>query len=102
MKFTVKKFVIVCVILIFFAGAAFIGLPYIFSQEARNELARTKVSLKANDYRVTVAMGKVDKIYEFHGKVTSNVKGYYFFWYKSDKGKKYVQVPIAHTLIEEL
>ena len=37
------------------------------------------------------------------GKVTSDPqKGYYFFWVKEGGKKRYIQTPIARTVIEEL
>ena len=79
-----------------------IGLALVFttvgcSGDDRNKIARTKIEYLDGDYNVTVVGGKT---YAVRGdKVTSSSKGYYFFW-TSDK--KYVQVPVALSVVEEV
>ena len=102
MKFKFKTlFIGMIIVAILFAIGSF-AVPLIFSPEARNKLARSKVSYKVDDYRVTCVLGDHKKVYEFRGKVTSDPKGYYFFWHKMDGEKKYTQLPIAHTIIDEM
>ena len=68
-----------------------------------NNLARKQVELINGDYNVTYSQDSVTKIYKVRdGKVTSTTKGYYFFWVKTPQGKKYRQVPIDKTIIEQI
>lgn len=74
------------------------------SEEQQNRLSRVGVSWLEGNYRVTFAEGNHLKSWTIiDGKVTSEpAKGYYYFW-ATDKGKKYyVQAPIERSYIEEL
>lgn len=69
-------------------------------QDQQNEIARKAVEYLDGNYQVTYANGSTSKTWTVHnGKVTSNPKGYYFFW---DDKKHYVQTPIENTFIEEI
>jgi len=74
------------------------------SEEQQNKFSRLGVSWLEGDYKVTFAEGSTQKEWTvISSKVTSEAqKGYYFFWATVDGKKKYVQVPIARTVIEEL
>ena len=99
MKITLKKLFIFLIIALLIIG----GIAFLFGGgDLRNKMSRSGVALKSDDYRITVNMGNESKIYEMRGKVTSSPKGYYFFWYKTDQGKFYVQTPIALTVVEEM
>ena len=74
------------------------------SEEQQNRLSRLGVTWLEGDYRVTYADGSHVKSWVImDGKVTSEpAKGYYYFW-ATDKNKKYyVQTPIARSYIEEI
>lgn len=72
----------------------------IIPQDTVNKLNREVVSRISSNYTVTYATVGFVKSWNVKGdKVTSDIqKGYYFFW---DENKKYVQVPINFTIIEE-
>ncbi|MDJ0880351.1 MAG: hypothetical protein QNJ56_01775 [Gammaproteobacteria bacterium] len=74
------------------------------SEEQQNKISRLGVTWLEGDYRVTYADGSHVNSWEVRdGKVTSEpAKGYYYFWVKNDKGRFYVQTPIARTYIEEI
>lgn len=70
------------------------------TQDQQNSIFRKAVELLDSDYLVTFANGPTTKTWMIkNGKVTSTDKGYYYFW---DAKKHYVQVPIEHTVIEEI
>lgn len=70
------------------------------TQDQQNKIFRKAVELLDSDYLVTFANGPTTKTWLIkNGKVTSTDKGYYYFW---DVKKHYVQVPIEHTVIEEV
>jgi hypothetical protein len=70
------------------------------SGDQQNQLARKVVEYLDGNYQVTYANGSTAKTWIVrNGKVTSNPKGYYFFW---DEKKHYVQTPIENTFIEEI
>lgn len=69
------------------------------TQDQQNQLSRKAVELLDGNYLVTYANGPTSKTWVIkNGKVTSDPKGYYYFW---DDKKHYIQAPIAHTFIEE-
>jgi len=74
------------------------------SEEQQNRISRLGVSWMEGDYRVTFYEGAHKKEWQVIGsKVTSDPqKGYYYFWIKEGGKKKYIQTPIARTVIEEL
>lgn len=74
------------------------------SEEQQNRISRIGVSWLEGDYRVTFYEGQHMRQWEVRdSKVTSDPqKGYYYFWVKTNGKKKYVQVPISRTVIEEL
>ena len=83
---------IVILVLIVAAGWFFIGA------ENRNLLMRKKVTFFDGDYKITCDVGGTT-VYEVNNsKITSDEKGYYFFWLNG----KLVQLPINHTKLEEL
>lgn len=74
------------------------------SEEQQNQISRLGVSWLEGNYKVTYADdGHVNSWIVRDGKVTSEPgKGYYYFW-ATDKGRKYyVQTPIGRTYIEEI
>ncbi|MDD2725608.1 MAG: hypothetical protein PHH59_16530 [Methylovulum sp.] len=80
--------------------AVFLGILAGCTQDQQNQLSRKVVELLDSDYQVTYANGSTSKSWIIkNGKVTTNEKGYYYFW---DEHKHYVQVPIENTFIEEL
>lgn len=74
------------------------------SEEQQNRLSRLGVTWLEGDYKVTFAEGSHLKTWVLKDtKVTSDSgKGYYYFWIKTDTGRKYVQTPIVRTYIEEM
>ena len=74
------------------------------SEEQQNRISRLGVSWLEGDYEVTFYEGQHKKSWTvLDSKVTSDPqKGYYYFWVTKDGKKKYIQVPIARTVIEEL
>ncbi|ORU89967.1 MAG: hypothetical protein A6F71_03095 [Cycloclasticus sp. symbiont of Poecilosclerida sp. M] len=74
------------------------------SEEQQNRISRFGVSWLEGDYKVTFYEGSHKKEWKVLGsKVTSDAqKGYYYFWTTIDGKKKYVQVPIERTVIEEI
>lgn len=69
------------------------------TQDQQNRLSRKTVEFMDGNYLVTFANGPTSKTWLIkNGKVTSDDKGYYYFW---DDKKHYVQSPIEHTFIEE-
>ncbi|MEW4982818.1 MAG: hypothetical protein AB1Y26_06265 [Cycloclasticus sp.] len=74
------------------------------SEEQQNKISRLGVSWLEGDYEVTFYEGQHKKSWMvLDSKVTSDPqKGYYYFWVTKDGKKKYIQVPIARTVIEEL
>lgn len=92
------KVISIAVILLLIVGG--IGYYKFFgSADAQNKWGRKRVELKAGDYEVTYAVQGFNKSWSVvDGKITSvPEKGYYFFFV----GKKYVQLPISSTIIEE-
>ncbi len=68
--------------------------------DQQNQLSRKAVEYLDGSYKVTYANGSTNKSWIIRdGKVTSNPKGYYFFW---DENKHYIQTPIENTFIEEI
>ena len=83
-----------------FAALALAALLASCTQDQQNALFRKTVELLDSDYLVTFANGPTTKTWIVkNGKVTSTDKGYYYFW---DAKKHYVQVPIEHTVVEEI
>ncbi|MSQ69018.1 MAG: hypothetical protein EXR83_12685 [Gammaproteobacteria bacterium] len=74
------------------------------SEDQQNKISRLGVSWLEGNYRVTFATGNHLKSWEIQsGKVTTEPgKGYYYFWTEVEGKKRYVQVPIEHTYIEEI
>ncbi|MEO1889548.1 MAG: hypothetical protein ABGX33_06495 [Cycloclasticus sp.] len=74
------------------------------SEEQQNKISRVGVSWLEGDYKVTFIEGSYKKEWVVkESKVTSDSqKGYYYFWVQKDGKSKYVQVPIARTIIEEI
>ncbi len=74
------------------------------SEEQQNKISRLGVSWMEGDYTVTFYEGAHKTSWTvLDSKVTSDSqKGYYYFWVRKDGKSKYVQVPIARTVIEEL
>jgi hypothetical protein len=67
--------------------------------DSRNELARKKIVYMDGNYKVTHYNCGENVVWNLKDeKITSTDKGYYYFW--SDG--KYVQAPIASTVIEEI
>lgn len=74
------------------------GAWFFIGAENRNLILREKVTYFDGDYKITCDVGGTT-VYEINdSKVTSDEKGYYFFWYNG----KLVQLPINHTKLEEL
>lgn len=70
------------------------------TEDQQNQFSRKAVEYLDGDYKVTYANGSTSKSWIIRdGKVTSNPKGYYFFW---DEKKHYIQTPIENTFIEEI
>ncbi|MEQ1637868.1 MAG: hypothetical protein ABL903_14380 [Methylococcales bacterium] len=70
------------------------------TQDQQNKLFRKTVELMDGNYVVTFANGPTSKTWIVkNGKVTSDDKGYYYFW---DEKKHYIQTPIEHTFVEEI
>jgi hypothetical protein len=95
MKMKFKLFALLLISLLLFTAC---------SEEQQNKIGRLGVTWLEGDYKVTFAEGNHIRSWEIlDGKVTSEpAKGYYYFWTKVDGKKKYVQVPIARTYIEQL
>jgi hypothetical protein len=74
------------------------------SEEQQNKFSRLGVSWMEGDYKVSFYEGEHKKSWTvLDSKVTSeSQKGYYYFWVKENGKKKYVQVPIERTIIEEI
>ncbi|MFI3137291.1 MAG: hypothetical protein QX197_11000 [Methylococcaceae bacterium] len=69
------------------------------TQDQQNKFSRKAVELLDSNYLITYANGSTTKTWMIkNGKVTSDEKGYYYFW---DDKKHYVQVPIENSFIEE-
>lgn len=81
------------------------GLFLYFNGDRTNRLSRLGVSYMDGDYTVTFSGLGGNKSWEVSdGKITTEAgKGYYFFWAdpKATGKKRYVQVPIQFTVIEE-
>ena len=70
------------------------------TEDQQNQLSRKAVEYLEGDYKITYANGSTSKSWIIRdGKVTSNPKGYYYFW---DEKKHYIQTPIENTFIEEI
>ena len=70
------------------------------TQDQQNKIFRKSIELLDGDYMVTFSNGPISKTWRVkNGKVTTSEKGYYYFW---DDKKHYVQVPIEHTVVEEI
>ena len=79
---------------------ALLALLTACSEDQQNQLSRKVVEYLEGDYKVTYANSSTSKSWIIRdGKVTSNPKGYYFFW---DEKKHYIQTPIENTFIEEI
>ena len=61
------------------------------------------ISRGADKYEITILNGSGPiKVYQAVSKVTSDeIKGYYYFWATINGTRRYVQSPIASTVIEE-
>lgn len=99
-KLKIAAILIVCI------GVAFYTIRIFISEDRVNNINRLGVSFLSGDYKVTYAGYSGDKTWVVtNGKVTSDpAKGYYFFWVSDLKtnNKKYIQVPMANTYIEEI
>ena len=70
------------------------------TEDQQNQLSRKAVEYLDGNYKITYANGSTSKSWVIkNGKVTSNPKGYYYFW---DNQKHYIQTPIENTFIEEI
>jgi hypothetical protein len=70
------------------------------TEDQQNQLSRKAVEYLDGNYKVTYANGSTNKTWIIkNGKVTSDPKGYYYFW---DNKKHYIQTPIENTFIEEI
>jgi Trm5-related predicted tRNA methylase len=70
------------------------------TEDQQNQLSRKAVEYLEGNYKITYANGSTNKSWIIkNGKVTSNPKGYYYFW---DNQKHYIQTPIENTFIEEI
>lgn len=70
------------------------------TEDQQNQLSRKAVEYLDGNYKITYANGSTSKSWIIkNGKVTSNPKGYYYFW---DNQKHYIQTPIENTFIEEI
>lgn len=70
------------------------------TEDQQNQLSRKAVEYLDGNYKITYANGSTHKSWIIReGKVTSNPKGYYYFW---DEKKHYIQTPIENTFIEEI
>jgi len=70
------------------------------TEDQKNQFSRKAVEYLNGSYKVTYANGSTAKSWIIkEGKVTSNLKGYYYFW---DEKKHYIQTPIENTFIEEI
>ena len=70
------------------------------TQDQQNKIFRKTVELLDGNYLVTFANGSTSKSWIVkNGKVTSDEKGYYYFW---DEKKHYIQTPIENTIVEEI
>jgi hypothetical protein len=76
---------------------AFLCWQFLVPAELKNKGARIGVSMHGGKFHITYTDQSVVKTWDIKGKVTSDIKGYYYFF---DDGK-YVQCPIARTVIEE-
>ena len=87
-------------------GLTFFGVLAIMPEDSANQISRLGVSYLNGDYQVTYAGYSGDKTWIVrNSKVTSEPsKGYYFFWSHDSKTnkKRYIQVPMANTYIEEI
>tara|TARA_B100000780_G_C21043405_1_gene418774 strand:- start:546 stop:869 length:324 start_codon:yes stop_codon:yes gene_type:complete len=87
-------------------GLALYGVLTIMPEDRVNQISRLGVSYLDGDYQVTYTGYSGDKTWIVrNSKVTSEpAKGYYFFWAHDSKTnkKRYVQVPMANTYIEEI
>ncbi|MCK5897501.1 MAG: hypothetical protein KAG06_00330 [Methylococcales bacterium] len=82
------------------AGFLLIVLLSACTEDQQNQFSRKAVEYLDGSYKVTYANGSTLKSWVIkEGKVTSNPKGYYYFW---DENKHYVQTPIENTFIEEI
>jgi len=97
----VKKFKQIMIAILVLALLGF-GVYFFVGAENRNKISRLGVTGIAGDYTIEYTQGNQVKTYKLHGKVSSSPNGYYYFWIKTDTGKKYVQLPIAHTSVEEM
>ena len=99
-KFKITAILVICI------GVAFYTIRVFISEDRSNNISRLGVSFLSGNYKVTYAGYSGDKVWFVKsGKVTSVPdKGYYFFWVSDSKSdnKKYVQVPINDTYIEEI
>lgn len=75
----------------------FLCWKFLVPMEWKNKGARTMVAMQGGKFHVTYTDQTVVKEWDFKGKVTSDPKGYYYFFVKG----KYIQCPIARTVIEE-
>ncbi|MDQ7091420.1 MAG: hypothetical protein Q9M50_12435 [Methylococcales bacterium] len=70
------------------------------TEDQQNQFSRKAVEYLDGDYKITYANGSTQKSWTIKsGKVTTNPKGYYYFW---DDKKHYIQTPIENTFIEEI
>jgi len=96
-----KKFVIAVIILCILVLSGYVAW-FMVGAEYRNKIARTQISFLDGDYLVIYDTFQGRKEYEVHGKITTDERGYYYFWAATPKGKKYRQTPVINTAIEEL
>lgn len=94
-----KKILIAVLLIIIICLVIWILIP----SDTFNKMARKRIEFIDGNYNVTYSQDSITRIYNVRsGKITSTEKGYYFFFAQTPSGKKYRQVPIDNTIIEEL
>lgn len=74
-----------------------VGTMISCSQDFSNRIERIGISFSKGNYKVSVIGGET--YFVKNDKVTSEKRGYYFFY---DKDGRYIQVPINLTVIEQM
>ena len=90
----VKNIIITIVVIVIILV---LGWSFLVPEEWKNKGARMGITMQGGKFHITYTDDKVVKEWDMKGKVTSDPKGYYFFWVDG----KYVQTPINRTVIEE-
>lgn len=92
----VKNLLIVAIVIILILGC---GWAFFVPKEFKNKLSRAKYSMHGGDFKITYTDQQYVKTWIAKDqKITSDPKGFYYFWVD----KKYVQVPVQRTIIEGL